>query len=145
MAVVVIAAVAGIATADLGSAACISPQSLELPCPEQRRELVSQALSFAALNGESRPTSGLLVATTRRAFNGLFGADTDTDQKVYAIVLRGDFVGNLASRPHGAPAPTGHVLALVYDATGNTATDWSLGPRPTMREVRQLGPSEPVR
>jgi hypothetical protein len=143
IAVVVVTGVGGIASADLGHAACIRPQSLELPCPAQKQVLVSHAVSFAALNGESHPTSGLLVATTRRAFNGLFGSkEINSDVKVYVVVLHGNFVGHMASRPYRAKAPVGRVLAVVYDVTSNEVSGWTLAR--SLPGITRLGPSEPI-
>lgn len=143
VAAVVVTVVGGIASADMGTAARTrSAVWPVLPLPAQKQKLVDHALKVAALHGESNPTNGLLVATTRRAFNDIFGAGTDVDANVYVLVLRGQFVANLAPRPYGAPAPAGQVLSLAYEAVTNDLTDWSLGA--TLAAVGQLGPSEPI-
>jgi len=71
------------------------------------------------------------------------GAEVDTDDKVFAVRLRGSFVGNSAPVPNGIPAPQGTYLLLVYDAATNELLDWGLRDKP--QDLGELGELTPIK
>jgi hypothetical protein len=88
------------------------------------------AARVAALNGDPHPTKAIAVRSTRKAaVIASSGADVDTDQSSYLIVLHGHFVGYAAKLPRGAPLPQGSVLTIVVDANTNLVTDWGISDR----------------
>jgi hypothetical protein len=85
------------------------------------------AARVAALNGDPHPIKAIAVLSTRQtAVTASSGADVDTDQSSYLIVLHGHFVGYAAKLPRGAPLPRGNVLTIVVDADTNVVTDWGI-------------------
>jgi hypothetical protein len=85
---------------------------------------------LAALNGEPHPTNVVAVRSTRKAaVAASSGADVDTDESSYLIVLHGHFVGHAAKLPRGAELPRGAVLTIVVDARTNLVTDWGISDR----------------
>jgi hypothetical protein len=86
-------------------------------------------VDLASRNGENSPTEIRAVRTTRGTANALIlPGETVGDQShdVYAIALNGHFTGYLASRPPGAPAPTGTVMTMAIDATTGQLLDWGI-------------------
>ena len=101
------------------------------PAETKERQLRAVAARVAALNGDPHPTKATAVRSTRKAaVTASSGADVDTDQSSYLIVLHGHFVGYAAKLPRGAPLPRGSVLTIVVDASTDLVTDWGISDRP---------------
>jgi hypothetical protein len=95
-----------------------------------KTRLRAVATRVAALNGDPHPTKAIAVRSTRKAaVTASSGADVDTDQSSYLIVLHGHFVGHAAKVPREAPLPQGSVLTIVVDARTNSFTDWGISDR----------------
>jgi hypothetical protein len=113
------------------------------PTSTQLEILRDRLVSGAAEMGESHPTSGYEVATTRRAFfEALNGSEIYDDAGVYVTVARGNFVAYGASRPAGVPPPKGGFVFAVYDAESLEMTDWGVLDQPV--DVSEMGPSQPL-
>jgi hypothetical protein len=98
------------------------------PAETKETKLRVVAARVAALNGDPHPTKAIAVRSTRKAaVTASSGADVDTDQSSYLIVLHGHFVGHTA--PRGASFPQGSVLTIVVDASTNLVTDWGISDR----------------
>ena len=112
------------------------PPSPTGPALEKLREV---AAHVAALNGDPHPTKAIAVPSTRKAANAVdSGAEVDTDQLSYLIILHGNFVGHVAHPPPGAPLPQGSVLTIVVDASTGLVTDWGISDRTP--DTASLGP-----
>jgi hypothetical protein len=88
------------------------------------------AMRLATAMGDDDPDSGRAYATTRKTANlAAAQAEVDSDQPVYLIVLRGDFVavGGPKLPPGNVPDATGHILRLVWDPATNMTTDFGIG------------------
>ncbi|MCL4291101.1 MAG: hypothetical protein KJ051_12615 [Thermoleophilia bacterium] len=110
---------------------------------DQLAVVKGEVVDFAAANGDSQPTNGVVVATTRKAINELVGPGTvvDSDQDVHVAVVDGEFTAHGVGPP-GADEPTGPVLFVVYDATTGEVVDWGLLlARP---DVSRLGEVQPL-
>jgi hypothetical protein len=106
------------------------------PVLETLREVAARV---ASLNGDAHPTKAIAVPSTRKAANALdSGAEVDTDQLSYLIVLHGNFVGRVAHVPRGAPLPRGSVLTIIVDADTGLVTDWGISDRTP--DTSSLGP-----
>ena len=98
------------------------------PAETKETKLRVVAARVAALHGDPHPTKAIAVRSTRKAaVTASSGADVDTDQSSYLIVLHGHFVGHTA--PRGASFPQGSVLTIVVDASTNLVTDWGISDR----------------
>jgi len=103
-----------------------SPSSADLAV------LKSMAWDLAARNGETAPSDAQVVGTTRvSAVQALMGEQIDSNQMVYAITMRGNFVGHMAHLAPGSQPPTGSVLTLIVDANTNGLLDWSITDGPS--------------
>ena len=58
------------------------------------------------------------------------GAQVDTDQRVFVVRLRGNFVGYEAPVPAGLAPPHGPYLEIVDDADTKQMTDWTISALP---------------
>lgn len=99
------------------------------------------AFAVAQAYGDSAPTNGLIVESSRNRVAGLFDASVASDQKVYSVLLRGDFVAN-RPRPPGAPAPTGSYLTISLDADNFQPLDVVL--TKGQPDIGTLGPATPL-
>src|SRR5690348_10578860 len=82
-----------------------------LPTPAVAARLERIALAISSANGDSNPTEITAVGTTRQAAqNATGGAIVDSNQPVYLICVRGQFIGYEASVPYGAALPRGTSL-----------------------------------
>lgn len=97
------------------------------------------ALSAAADNQDSQPTSIEAVKTTRAAANELGGSGIGNlpDVPVWLLQEHGNFVCVTCSTPPGGPAPTGSALTLVVDASSYTGLDFGLDDH--LLDLSQLG------
>jgi hypothetical protein len=109
------------------------------PTGDKLAALRTVAARVAGLNGDPHPSKAIAVPSTRKAAAKLqSGADVDTDQDSYLIVLHGHFVGYVAHVPRGAPLPRGSVLTIVVDASTDLVTDWGISDRTP--DTSSLGP-----
>jgi hypothetical protein len=99
---------------------------------EASSRLWTDAFSFSRANGESAPDQGFIVSGNRREVVAatMGGAQVGTDQPVFVVRLRGNFVGYEAPVPAGLAPPHGHYLEIVYDADTNQMTDWNIAALP---------------
>ena len=102
--------------------------------------LWGDALSFSRANGESASDQGVVVSGDRREVVAatMGGAQVDTDQRVFVVRLRGNFVGYEAPVPAGLAPPHGHYLEIVDDADTNQMTDWNISALP--QDLTRLRP-----
>ena len=142
-ALVVIIAIAGLVAVGVGFAGHKAHRSVPPPTAAQVAQLRTAALQTAAENGDSHPTGGTVVATTKKAIfalnNGMEPAD---DPNVYVVTLHGNFVAKNARVPAGAPLPTGHEMVLVFDAATLKALTFMLGDSPIHAD--RVGPAQPL-
>jgi|SRR5213593_2474503 hypothetical protein len=97
------------------------------PTGDKLTALRAVAARVAGLNGDPHPSKAIAVPSTRKTAELVeSGADVNTDQDVYLIVLHGHFVGHVAHVPPGAPLPRGSVLTIVVDANTDLVTDWGI-------------------
>ncbi len=83
---------------------------------------------MAENNGDGTPTSARWVLTNAKTAApavGLTSDQVDTDPQ-YLVVLEGDFVAWLASRPPGADPPSGTTLVFAADAASHEWNDWGV-------------------
>jgi hypothetical protein len=122
------------------------PASEVAPPPPDAAQLASirqLVLRAATAMGESAPTDGVVVPTTRRRAE-LVDVDTnEADIPVYFVLARGHFTDYAARIPKGAEPPTGTILTLTLDA----ATNESLGTGlvRNMPDVNAIGTPESLR
>jgi hypothetical protein len=139
--------VAGLAimtvAAGCGSHAGVKAQHTSLPglTPKRLAALRESAISAAAGMGETRPTDGIVVATTQHA---VFRAEPagpkvyGPDFKVYVVAFSGHLTAYRATRPPGRPPPTGRFSYAIHRADTLAVTDWGLLGKPF--DLTQLGP-----
>lgn len=87
--------------------------------------LKQEAASFQ----DNNPTNIEWTTSTRSVANKYAAADIvpgNPDVGVTVIEAKGEFVGLLAKRPPGAPAPTGHYLLVIVDNSNNQLVDVGL-------------------
>jgi hypothetical protein len=109
--------------------------------PRVDAKLAAIGASAASMAGD-HPAQATVWATTRQsAQNASGGSTVDTDQAVYVISLRGNFVGTYPVPP-GHPPITGHVLELVVEANTLEVTDFSLGD--TGVDASVMGPGRTI-
>jgi hypothetical protein len=99
--------------------------------------LRTNMLQLARFNGDARPASVSAVLTTRaRALRAMAPGDTvpgSARQRVYLVVMTGNFTDPHAPVPPGAKAPAGRYLAVTIDPATWQVMDLSLGNhRPTV-------------
>ena len=92
----------------------------------------------AAADGDNQPSSAQYVETTRRAAARIVsGSWVDSDQDVYLVMLRGNFVHN--RHPYGVPPPRGTVATFTADRITQGIYDFSLGDRvPDLSALGQI-------
>lgn len=117
----------------------------DAPPPPGAAELAALerlALQAAATMGDSAPTGGVLVPTTRRLAE-LVDVDTDEpDTPVYFVLVHGEFTDYGARLPKGAKPPTGTILTLTIDARTNQSLDTGLVG--AMPDLNTMGDPEPL-
>jgi hypothetical protein len=98
------------------------------------------ALNAAAgLGGDPNPSSIKHVAGPRdQTVFALSGDQVNSNNSVYAIVMRGSFVADDSLVPSDASAPTGSVLVVVIDASTGELTDF--GVQNQVPDLARLGP-----
>jgi hypothetical protein len=134
-----LALAAALAATAIGVAAQRSGDTLSLPSAIEAANLQERALNLAHNRGEPKPYGGILVATTQeRFFDSRQGAEFPYDRDVFVVSLRGRFTAYGASRPAGAPAPTGTFSYIVVDASSLETIAVGIG-EPTDTSI--LGPS----
>jgi len=135
-------------TAELGTSSDTSPTPPEsrastgAPFPPDDaalKEIRFLALRIAAATGDPDPTSGRVYVGTRRLANNVasFGTDSDSDQRVYLIILEGEFEASSLPLPGGAPVPTGSIETIIWDPTKDVVTDFGVKDRAP--DTTQLG------
>lgn len=99
------------------------------PAPAPVSELDEIADSMAAGNAEPDPASEEYVESYRGKAVDAVGPGTvvDTNQPVYLIKIKGDFVGEMASVPVGEDLPTGRYLYVIVDKATLQMNDWAIG------------------
>lgn len=129
----------GLVAAAIGIAARTSSDALSLPTAVDAVTLQEAAVRQASAAGERNPYGGILVATTeRRFFDTRGGGGPLSDRDVYVVGLRGQFTAYGASRPAGAPHPTGTFFYMMFDTGTLEALGGGIG-APT--SLAGLGPS----
>jgi len=94
---------------------------------------------MAYLNGDPNPQSGEVFSTTHQTAERVISASgVNTNQPVFAVVLRGKFVGYTAYTPDGK-FPAGNAMNVVFDANSLAITDWGL--LSTVPDLAALGAS----
>ena len=85
-------------------------------------------MDLSIRNGERGSVAAEVVAGPRLAVveRLMGGAEVDTDQDVFVVALKGNFVANEARLPPGFRTPTGTNLVLVFDASTKALVDLSL-------------------
>jgi hypothetical protein len=100
-------------------------------------------LWLSAKNGEAHPSSATIVTAGRQAAATVTGnAVVDTNQKVFLVVVHGNFVGYMAKVPERAAFPTGTTMTIAYDPSTLEVTDWTINP--TAVDTSSLGPAVPL-
>jgi hypothetical protein len=107
------------------------------------RQLDTIALRVAKLSGDAKPASIEAVMTTRaEALRVATPGDTvpgSAGQTVYLAVMKGNFTLNYASTPPHAHAPTGHYLAITFNAATFQGMDLGLSNKASPIPLRSLG------
>lgn len=117
-----------------------SPGPFKAPAVQDVKAL---AVEVAKVNGEKSPQALDVVTSKRKAAQGqLKGGVVDSDEDVYVVQMRGQFVGNMASVPKGTQAPKGTVMTLTIDKATGELTDWSLSSKTT--DLGKLGAVKPL-
>jgi hypothetical protein len=116
------------------------PTTLGPPDPKLLGSLRSLVGHVALVYGESHPTGGQVVASTRRAANLVAnGAEITTNPDVYVVEVRGHFT---AQRAAFGVRPQGSVLTLVVDPTTLSVLDLTISK--AAPDLRQLGTPQPL-
>jgi hypothetical protein len=103
----------------------------------------AMAFELAALNGETHPRSGVVLASNRQnAQKAITGAGVDTDQPAFVAVFHGNFIGYAASPPPGGNLPAGKVMTITFDADTLAVTDWGI--QQDVPDTATLGPATPL-
>ena len=140
---VVAGSAAGPIAVGVGLASHEAQRRVPTPTAGQVAQLRAAALETTAENGDSHPTGGTVVATTKKAIfalnNGMEPAD---DPNVFVVTLHGNFVAKNARVPAGAPLPTGHEMVLVFDAATLKPLTFMLGDSPI--DADRIGTSQPL-
>jgi hypothetical protein len=82
------------------------------------------------------------VATTReKALTVMSGTIPGSDrQNVYLVVMKGNFTLSRAPRPPRAKAPSGHYLAITFDAVTFQRLDLGLRDQAPSVSLQSIGP-----
>ena len=89
--------------------------------------LTTLSKRMASQMGDNHPISGKFVVTTRRAANQLVaGAHVDSNPAVYLVVMQGQFIDRVASRPAGAKAPTGDRIVFTVTVSTHQILDFGI-------------------
>jgi hypothetical protein len=138
----VVAAAVSVPLATLSSATSVTAGSA-IPAAAAH-QLSTIMLRKAAMSGDATPASIMAVTTTRaKALEAATPGDTlpgSAGQTVYLAVMKGNFTLNDASVPPGAHAPTGHYLAITFDAATFQTMDVGLSDQAPPVSLRSLGP-----
>lgn len=99
------------------------------------------ALEEARSAGDATPTDVRYVRSTRAAANRLLFAGTmvESDQPVYVVSLRGNFMYN-GPRPPEVEPPRGTRLTLIYDARTLELTEHAFGSEVDIAELGAVRP-----
>ena len=90
--------------------------------------LVDQAYGMAYANGDITPSSSQWILADAATIAPAVGLDHGgLNLQEYLVVLHGDFTAYAAKIPAGSDPPTGHVLAVAFDAQTHEVTDSGLG------------------
>lgn len=123
-----------------GSAVSQSSPTLDPPDAVTVVSLREAAVKIAATYGESSPSDGRAVTTTRRELAQTVASEVPADDPVFAVVLHGKFVSP-GPRPYGTEAPTGAVLTLAFDVSTLSVTDLMLTPdEPDLARLGEMVP-----
>jgi hypothetical protein len=141
--VAVAGSAAGLIAVRAGVAGHKAQRGLAAPTAGQVAQLRAVAFETAAENGDSHPTGGTVVATTKKAIFALnHGMEPAEAPDVYVVTLYGNFVAKNARVPAGAPLPTGHEMVLVFDAATLTPLSFMLGDSPINAD--RVGTAQPL-
>jgi hypothetical protein len=66
----------------------------------------------------------------------------DTNQPVYLVAMRGNFVGSVAKVPSGQAKPKGTVLTATVDPTTGRIVDWGISD--SVPDLSSLGTVEQI-
>jgi hypothetical protein len=104
---------------------------------------IRQLVLRAATNmGDSTPTDGVIVPTTRRLAELVDVATAEPDTPVYFVLVHGAFTDYAARIPKGATPPTGTLLTLTIDPATNEVLGAGLVGQ--MPDVNAIGAPEPL-
>jgi hypothetical protein len=111
---------------------------------EARQAIARISAGLSAANGVAAPQSTQYVQTRRQRAERLTSrAKVDSDQPVYLVTMRGNFVGHAAKVPNGKARPQGTVLTATIDPATGRITDWGItGSAPDLSSlgvVRHIG------
>jgi hypothetical protein len=101
--------------------------------------LLELAARTATNNCDSHPIGASYVRTTRQRAEAMSGDGVDSDQPVYLVLLRGDFVDYYARGIYRArdAFPRGTVITFTVDAETHGILDFGIGGRAP--DLAQLG------
>ncbi len=90
--------------------------------------LVARARDMAKNNDDPDPTSAWWVLTDEKTAAPAVGLTPDqvSGDPQYLVVLQGDFVALMASRPGGVDAPSGTTLVFTVDPATHQVMDWGV-------------------
>jgi hypothetical protein len=101
--------------------------SVPLPNQTQIGAILRDMVKTARLNGETHPTGGILVATSRGAFEKATGGGevfNGDPRPVWVAAMRGNFTMYTAPHPSGVSAPQGNFFYASFDpATWNSSEE----------------------
>jgi hypothetical protein len=103
--------------------------------------LVALAARTASNNCDAQSTAASYVRTTRQAAESLSGDGVDSDEPVYLVQLRGDFVDYYA---HGIyrtrdAFPRGPVITFTVDVATRGILDFGIGgPAPDLAQLGEV-------
>ncbi|HEY9694062.1 MAG TPA: hypothetical protein V6D15_17810 [Oculatellaceae cyanobacterium] len=102
------------------------------------RNLLDIALQVAQQSNNAIPDSIKYIETTRQKLDRLPSKlNNPLTEKVYLVMMKGNFTLNSVPRPMGAKSPSGNNLNLIVD--GNTGQVRSLGINNLPADLKQLG------
>lgn len=135
---------AALAAGVIVSSAVSGPRVIGPPPLAKLQKMRAHALRAARQANEDRPSGGLVVGTTRTLINEANGGSlVNTDQDVYVVQLRGNFVDYAVQHPANPGVPhRGTYMSIVYDAETLEVTDYMLGVR--LIDLSALGQPEPL-
>jgi hypothetical protein len=138
----VVAAAVSVPLATLSSAATVTAGSA-IPAAAAH-QLSTMMLREATMSGDAKPAWITAVTTTHaKALEVATPGDTipgSAGQTVYLAVMKGNFTLNDAAVPPGGDAPTGHYLAITFDAATLHTLDVGLSDQAPPVSLNSLGP-----